>query len=345
MSKLTGYENEIKDGKILSVQINLLNDCPSKCKSCWKHTWSRDVLPKKDLFNVLKYLKDNGCTSVFFSGGEPLYYPNFSDVIDFCNEIGIAYSIISTFITKDYKLLEKVAKTAYRLHVSIDAVEKDLYKEIRGVDGFELAKQSIDYINKFRDSKKIPIRFSSIIGIYNYNKVYDIYNFAKEHNCILNYYYLKTWDGLKMSKENEEEFFKQLSNVAFDEKEKNSYISNAVDLLTKRYKNEVINESGICYIPNISTIINCDGNLFPCCNLFSEFNRYYEDCLKYSYGNILDKKGGELKKEFDKRFSKYPIDCKECEYCIKMDVRYNSTNNEISKIIDEDVVTKKPLFI
>lgn len=342
MNKLNGYEKEIKDKKILSVQINLLNQCPSKCKSCWKHTWPKDVLPIQDVFNVLKYLKEQGCTSVFFSGGEPLYYPNFSDVIDYCMAIGLPYSIISTFICKDKMLLEKVARTAYRLHVSIDAVDSELYKLIRGVDGFEIAKNAIDLVMSIRDKKQIPIRFSSTIGVYNYNKVFDIYKFAKEHKCIVNYYYIQLWDDLQMTEKMQEEFYKQIEMVADDEKQNKTCITNAIDSLVRKYKYDTFEDTEVCYVPKISAIINCDGSIYPCCRLFAEFNKKYEDCLKYSYGNIIGKNEEELKREFDKRLKKYPLNCYECKECIKCDVRYNNTNKEIECIIKSD---KKPLFI
>lgn len=342
MNKLNGYEQEIKDRKILSVQINLLNRCPSKCKSCRKYTWPDDVLPFDDVIKVLKFLKEQGCTSVFFSGGEPLYYPRFSEVIDFCNSINLPYSLISTFICKDTELLKKVAKTAYRIHVSIDAVDSELYKTIRGVDGFEIAKKSIDTVMSIRDESQIPIRFSSTIGVYNYNKVFDIYQFAKEHKCIVNFYYIQKWDNLQMDSEMENVFYNQVAEIAKDEKKNKTNITNAIDTLMRQYKFDTFEDIEICYVPQISAIINCDGSIYPCCRLFAEFNPNYNDCLKYSYGNVIGKNESELETEFAKRFAKYPNDCYECRECIKCDVRYNNTNKAITQIFD---FKRKPLFI
>ena len=342
MNKLNGYEKEIKDKKILSVQINLLNKCPSHCKSCRKYTWPHDVLPIKDVLHTLKYLKDQGCTSVFFSGGDPIYYPQFSDVIDYCMQIGLAYSVITTLICADKELLEKIARTAYRIHVSMDAVDEKLYNYIRGVNGFETAKNAIDYIMSIRTKDQIPIRFSSTIGVYNYDKVFEIYEFAKEHSCIVNYYYIQLWGDLQMSKEDEEVFYKQMHDVAMAEKENKKVITNAIDSLNRRYQFDSLEDCGKCYIPQISAIINCDGSIYPCCRLFAEFKPNYSDCLQYAYGNVIDKTDEELDKEFQKRFAHYPLTCEECKECIKCDVRYNNTNKDIESIVNQ---TKRPLFI
>lgn len=342
MDKLFGYEKEIKEQKILSVQINLLNQCPSHCKSCRKYTWPKDSLPVKDVLNTLRFLKNQGCTSVFFSGGDPLMYTHFSEVIDFCVSIDLPYSVITTLICKNAVLLEKIAKTAYRIHVSMDAVNSNLYKDIRGIDGFEIATNAIDYINSKRDHDKIPIRFSSTIGVFNYNQVFNIYKYAKEHDCIVNYYYIQFWDGLQMTEEMQKEFYKQIDDVAEDEKINQKIITNAIDSINRKYSFDSFENINKCYIPEISAIINCDGSIYPCCRLFAEFKPKYEDCLPYAYGNILNKTNEELEREFAKRFNKYPLNCNECKECIKCDVRYNTTNKEIEKIINNE---RKPLFI
>ena len=339
MNKFYGYENEIKENKILSVQINLLNKCMSKCKSCKKYMWPNDVLPIEDVKNVLRYLKEQGCTSVFFSGGDPIIYPWFIDVIDYCVSINLEYSLITTMITNNKTLLEKIAKTAYRIHISMDAVDSNLYEYIRGVKGFDIAKDAIDYIVSIRDKSKIPVRLSSTVGVLNYKNVYDIYNFAKKYSCLVNFYYIQLWDGLKIKEEEEEKFYEQLKLIINDESLCNNCISNAEELLQKKEEQFEINE---CYVPKISAIINSDGSIYPCCGLFVEFREKYNDCLKYSYGNIIGKSNEELEEEFSKRLKHYPIKCEECNECLLNNVRYNRVNKNIEEILSFE---KKPLFV
>lgn len=339
MNKFYGYENEIKNQRILSVQINLLNQCPSKCASCRKFLWPHDKIPVKDVLNVLEYLKEQRCSTVFFSGGEPLFYSGFSDIIDYCEYIDMPYNFITTLICRNNDLLEKVARTAYRIHVSLDAVDKELYKEIRGIDAFDIVKNSIDIINNKRSKHKIPIRFSSTVGAYNYNKVFDIYNFAKENNCLINFYYMQLWDNLKMDDEKEKEFFKQLEQIINDENKNENYISNARDIILKKEK---INKVEKCYVPQVSAIINCDGNIYPCCGLFTEFVEDYNSCKKYSYGNIINKNHEELKNEFKNRLQKYPLNCDECNECMKTNMRYNIINKNVEELIN---FKRQPVFI
>jgi hypothetical protein len=145
-----------------------------------------------------------------------------------------------------------------------------------------------------------------------------------------------------MTKEMEKEFYSQVEKIAIDEKNKRKVITNAIDTLIRQYRFDTFTDVQKCYVPEISAIINCDGSIYPCCRLFAEFNPHYEDCLPHAYGNIIGKNDSELEAEFAKRFDKYPVDCYECKECIKCDVRYNNTNNEISKIFEFE---RKPLFI
>ena len=174
MSKLIGWEEELKRDCILSIQMNLLNKCTSRCMSCRKYTWPNDELDLETVKRTLTVLKEKfGLQSVVFSGGDPILYKDFLQVIDFCKEIDLKYSLITTLITNDKNLLEKIAKTAYRIHVSVDSLDRENYHKIRGVYGVDLVKDNIVFMQKFREGK-IPVRISMTVSNMNYKEVYDI---------------------------------------------------------------------------------------------------------------------------------------------------------------------------
>ena len=77
MGKLTGWEKEIKDNNILSIQMNLLNTCTSRCATCRKYTWPNVQLDVDTIKRTLKVLKEAyGLNTVVFSGGDPILYKN-----------------------------------------------------------------------------------------------------------------------------------------------------------------------------------------------------------------------------------------------------------------------------
>jgi MoaA/NifB/PqqE/SkfB family radical SAM enzyme len=257
-----------------------------------KYTWPDEELEVKDVCNALKILKDKyGLKSVFFSGGDPIIYKGVKEVINFCVDNDIKYSLISTLITNDEELLKLIAKTAYRVHVSLDSTDAEIYRIIRGVDGFTVADKNIKFIVANRDKNKIPVRISSTVGIFNYSEIYSLYEYAKENVCLINFYFMQTWDNLKMDEEKEQVFYDELAKIAYDEKCNKKIITNARNLILQQYNFE--NESEKCkrcYLPNISLVVNANGDLYPCCKLLNEHD-FYKNQSENSFGNIISKTG------------------------------------------------------
>lgn len=338
-NKLLGWQNEIKKNNILSVQMNLLNKCTSRCKSCRKYTWPDDSMSLEDVARTLNVLSnDFGLNSVVFSGGDPVLYKDLDSVMHHCENLGINYSFITTLITKNEFLLKRMAESSYRIHVSVDSMDGQLYKEIRGVDALDLVCENIEYIQSIRDKKKIPVRISSTISKMNYMEVWALYRYAKEHGCLINFYFLHTWDDLKMDDNEVKRFYEQLEMIAEDEMESKKTISNATQLITNKY--DFVRESAKCdkcYLPLVNATINANGDIYPCCKLLDD-NGDYGEQLKYVYGNVKDKSETEIKQEFEKRYNRdYPHGdiCKECAD------RYNGILQGLSVIVEDK---KEPIF-
>lgn len=338
MSKLIGWEKEIKRGCILSIQMNLLNKCTSKCKSCRKYTWPDDALDLETVKRTLTVLKKEfGLQSVVFSGGDPILYKDFLHVIDFCNEIDLKYSLITTLISNNMQLLEKIAKTAYRIHVSVDSLDEEKYHKIRGVNALNIVKHNIEFVQSFRE-EMIPIRISMTVSNMNYDEVYQMYMFAGMHKLNLNYYMLHTWDELKANEQQIEKMINKLQIVAESEQHNKCRITNAACILASRFDfSKESDKCKRCYLPVVNATINANGDIYPCCKLLDD-NGCYGDQLKYVYGNVVGKDYVQIMQEFNKRWDcEYPTDglCKQCAD------RYNGLLADLEKIMED---SKEPIF-
>lgn len=316
MEKLIGYEEEIRQSNILSVQINLLNKCTSKCRSCRKYTWPNDTLSIEDIKNTLSVLSTEfGLKTVVLSGGDPICYDGFTDVVKYANDIGLKCSMITTGITKDKSILDTMCNGMYRIHLSLDSCDAEQYKYIRGVDAFDIVDNNIKEISKVRkENGLLPIRLSSTISKMNCTQVMTLYEYAKENGCLINFYLVHTFDNLSMTDYEIDAFYNMLKCIMLDEKQ-NGVISNAMGLLSDRY---VYGDAlkCRCYVPSISCVINANGDIYPCCRVFKD-NGFYGEQVELAYGNIINKNREELIEEFDKRFaSQYPLsNNEECRQC------------------------------
>ena len=342
MGKLTGWESEIKANNILSIQMNLLNTCTSRCETCRKYTWPNVQLDVDMVKRTLKVLKEKfGLSTVVFSGGDPILYKNLFEVLDYCRELDIKFSLITTLITKNEEILKYIAEHAYRIHVSIDSMQKELYKKIRGVDALNIVKKNVGFVQNIRKQNgRIPIRISSTMSKLNFDEPLTLYEFAKETGCLLNFYKVHTWEEMEMSGNQEFVFYNKMSVIAYDEKLRHSSITNSRAILDMQYSFDT--ESAHCkkcYLPDINCTIDSNGDIYPCCKLLNDNGEYGEQ-TKFAYGNITGKNEDELVEEFNKRFLKdYPLDCDFCKSCAD---RYNGLLSELETIKDNE---RKPLFL
>ena len=342
MDKLIGYERDIADNKILSIQINLLNECTSKCRSCRKYTWPKDMLNVEDVINVIRYLAINkGLKTVVLSGGDPLLYPKnlLLKIIETCEFFGVKVSMITTLITEDKALLRWLAKKLYRIHVSIDDVNWERYYYIRGVNKFKLVDENVKFIMKIRGQLKQPIRISSTISKMNYYHTMDLYRYARDNGCNINFYYVHTFDNLCMDDNCVESFKNDLKHIIKFENEDDNVISNARLLLYDLICDEKHTVTCRCYVPYISCVINANGDIYPCCRVFKD-NGFYDDQLGLAYGNICNKQFYELGEEFDKRLGVYPI--QDNNECVECGQRYYDLIQHLDRIKSG---RRDPLFI
>lgn len=248
----------------------------------------------------------------------------------------IKYSLITTLITNNKELLQKIAKTAYRIHVSVDSVERENYKNIRGVDGFGIVDDNICDVQAIRIREDLtPIRISSTISKMNYDEVCRLYCFARIKKCTINFYLVHTWDDLKMTKQELKEFYKSMKRIAKDERDKRVTISNAKSLLAERY--DFTSESSnckTCYLPYVNCTIDANGDIYPCCKLLDD-NGEYGQQTQYVYGNIYKE---DLVGEFNKRFDRTYPSCDVCKECAQ---RYDGLLRDLEKIMEE---VKEPIF-
>lgn len=310
MNKLLFNEQAIKNKSLICLQINLLNKCTSKCKSCRKYTWPDDELPADDVKNLIKWFANQGGQTIVFSGGDPILYSDFEDVAVYAESLGIKWSVFTTLITKDIDKIRFLAEHAYRLHISIDAIESEQYKFIRGVNAWEIVDSNLRYLQANRKNK-IPVRISSTITSFNYDKCIDLYKYANANGMLIKFYPAQKWIDVKsydehvigMNKEQLKEFYSQMCQIAKMEQAEKNIISNAKDMILSEYYFDIENSKhNKCLISTVNASINANGDIYPCCKCLDD-NGFYNEQLKYVYGNIKGKTPKELSEIFSKRYN------------------------------------------
>jgi len=176
-------ENDVKINNVLfptSIMIKLTNNCNFRCKFCSQGE-SRNInidisLVKK----VLDEAKIYGVNEIIYSGGEPLLYPSFKDVISYGKKLGL----YQTLVTNGYLLnkyipdcMDKISQIGISLHGG--ELTHDSMVCFSGA--YRKIAQNIEAINRLENGPQITLNFTITKG--NIDAIQEVISFAKSHNC------------------------------------------------------------------------------------------------------------------------------------------------------------------
>lgn len=304
----------------------LTNNCNSRCITCsyWKNK-DKNSFKKKDILNIIKGFYECGLDTVIFSGGEPLLEKN---IFSFSKEIKEKFPRLELRLLTNGLLLNKYAKEVSKhfdtVVVSLDADNSEIYKKIRGIEGFNIVVRGISHIRNL--NKKIEIRLRCVIQKKNYKRIYNIIDLAKNLKAdkisflpadVQSKNSFKRVSGEKINKEDmvlnreENEEFKLIIKNIISSADKNKILFHeGVDLLKIYRYYSILNKGSQfpkmrCNVPNFSLIVDNNLDLYPC--FFTE-----KITGANKINNILDVFEDKKFKKMKKNIFKNSIQCKRC---------------------------------
>lgn len=134
--------------KIEGLSVRLTNQCNLKCIMC---SYGKGLPSKIVRREVLAKLTDDllpyGLTYVALAGGEPLLHPDIIEIINDLYKKNLDITLVSngTYL-RNY--INKIGDKLFRLVISIDAIDSNMYQSIRGANAFEHIMSVVKYIKK-----------------------------------------------------------------------------------------------------------------------------------------------------------------------------------------------------
>lgn len=125
-------------GRPILVVFNVTRRCNSLCTMCsiWKTpSKMKDELAIEEIKTIFKDLKSYGIKYVFLQGGEPLLRKDILQIIEMLIDLKLNPTLITNGLLLKDKLAEEIAKLKCNVTISLDSLDEDIYKNIRGVDG------------------------------------------------------------------------------------------------------------------------------------------------------------------------------------------------------------------
>lgn len=253
IKKIKNFDKAIK--KDLSyfpnnLMIEVTNECNSKCIFCanCKMTRKKNNIKNDIVFKALKQSKEFGVRKVgLYTNGEPLLNNNIGDYIALAKKLSYNYIYITTngILANKNRVDELFDLGLNSIKFSINSIEKENYKDIQGIDCFELVMENLKNVY-YMKKEKFPDR-----------KVFVSYiktKFNNYSNYKIKQFFQKYCDDISIQ----------------DVRNQGGLISNIDEIALEKENNLELP----CFYPFNSIIITCEGYVTACCMDFQNYFVY-----------------------------------------------------------------------
>lgn len=208
------------------VNLHILEQCNYKCKYCFAHYESKNILSINDWIEII----DNICNSISvkrfnIAGGEPLLYPRIDELIEYIKSKNIEVSIITNGILLSEYFIEKHSKNLDTIGISVDSLLEDtlLKLDCKTSRGELLTVDKLENLCHVIKQYGIKLKINTVVTKENYKEIL----FEK-----LNKMNVDRWKILKMKPFKNESFCNLYLNVTDEEFDyflkRNSQMNNIV---------------------------------------------------------------------------------------------------------------------
>jgi MoaA/NifB/PqqE/SkfB family radical SAM enzyme len=135
------FKSVIKDGGPSTCQFAITNVCNAACDFC---NFSRDKLERaqsrwvslEDGLRSLEILRSHDVGFMVFTGGEPTVHPNWVELLEASDRLGMVNLMVSNGSTLSPRTIEKFEKASLSgIIISIDSEDLTKHEENRGLKG------------------------------------------------------------------------------------------------------------------------------------------------------------------------------------------------------------------
>lgn len=166
------------------VWWDITKRCNLCCQQCYSSsgTASEDELSLKEVFEVLRQLRDVGVFYVCFLGGEPMLREGIFDILEECKRLGLTVMFTTNGWYVDENVALRLKETGIGIaRVSIDGANAETHDRIRGRKGsFNRALEAVGHLKR----ANIPqVGVSPTLMKDNWDQIEDLIDLVVEHGA------------------------------------------------------------------------------------------------------------------------------------------------------------------
>jgi MoaA/NifB/PqqE/SkfB family radical SAM enzyme len=161
-SALKPFTNLIAGRPVLATfQVNLR--CNSACGYCdLPLNVGRYEMTREEIQSVFSWLYRDGVRFVLVQGGEPLLRRDMPEILEDFSMIGFHLTLITNGTKITASLVERLSRLSLAISVSLDTLDRERYRQIRGADQLEQVLEGIALLKDFTHPKFLTCIVSEV---------------------------------------------------------------------------------------------------------------------------------------------------------------------------------------
>ena len=291
---------------LATFQVNLR--CNSACGYCdLPLNVGRYEMTREEIRDIFFGLYRDGVRFVLVQGGEPLLRRDMPEILEDLSAIGFHLTLITNGTKVTPQLLERLGRLPVAISVSLDTLDREKYRQIRGADQLEQVLEGIALLKTFPHPKFL----TCIVSEVNRAEAPAVVRFAREQGFlpVVGAYH---WNVGTYGKSDELLMYDRSSAAAVfsglldDELIPPGYLRKFVEDNVSWLRGQKLEP---CDAGRYSIAIDASGNVSP--------------CLAFpSVGNLLESSLNEILARFDRNTIKT---CSDNSSCNRLDGRVVGT--------------------
>ena len=164
---------------LATFQVNLR--CNSACGYCdLPLNVGRYEMTREEIRRVFSSLYRDGVRFVLVQGGEPLLRRDLPEILEDLSAIGFHLTLITNGTKITPQLVERLGRLPVSISVSLDTLDREKYRQIRGADQLEQVLEGIALLKDFPRQKFL----TCIVSEVNRTEAPAVVRFAREQGFL-----------------------------------------------------------------------------------------------------------------------------------------------------------------